>query len=74
MPELDEPSEISQAIEYLGGPRVLAKKLGITYQGVNKWNKKISAERARDIQVLSASKFTLQSLRPDLFPNEALQP
>jgi len=73
MPESDTPTVLSQAITFLGGTRGVAKKLNISYQAVDKWHTRISAERARDIQMLTKGKFTLKALRPDLFPEESLQ-
>jgi len=69
MSQSDKETVLSKAIKYLGGRRAVADELGITYQGVDKWSANLPAERARDLAKLSKGKFTLEQLRPDLFPD-----
>ena len=69
MSQSDKETVLSKAIKYLGGRRAVADELGITYQAVDKWSSNLPAERARDLATLSKAKFTLEQLRPDLFPD-----
>jgi len=73
MPKIDEaPTPIQRATEHVGGRQALAKKLGITYQAVEKWCRlnRIPADRVLAIELATDGYVSRYELRPDLYPRE----
>lgn len=64
-------SKIIEAIEYLGGINDAAKKLSYTRQWIWYFTKNIgympSINLCRKIEKVTKGKFTIKSLRPDIF-------
>lgn len=61
---------IERAVQAMGGRRLLAKKLGVTYQAVQKWElSKVPAERV--LAVEAATGVSRHDLRPDIYPRLA---
>lgn len=67
---------VSKAIELSGGVKELARKLGVTYQAVRKWEKalangqltRLPAERAVEIEAAIDGRVSRSEMRPDLWP------
>ena len=50
----------------------LAKKIGVTYQAVRKWERYgVPAERVLAIEAATGHRVSRHDLRPDLYPKEA---
>jgi DNA-binding transcriptional regulator YdaS (Cro superfamily) len=58
---------LSLAIKSAGGPKAVARKLGITHQAVIQW-KECPPHRVLEIERLSG--ISRSVLRPDLYPRE----
>jgi len=56
---------IQAAIDAAGGIRSLARAIGVTYQAIQSWKKRIPAERVLDIE--RATGIPREKLRPDLY-------
>jgi len=56
---------IKLAIDRAGGMRPLAKAIGVTYQAIQSWRKRIPAERVLDVE--HATGIPKEELRPDLY-------
>jgi DNA-binding transcriptional regulator YdaS (Cro superfamily) len=64
---------VSKAIESVG-LQELARRLGVTYQAVRKWERaRAPAERCHDIVAATQGAVTLHELRPDLWPEQEQQ-
>jgi DNA-binding transcriptional regulator YdaS (Cro superfamily) len=57
---------IERAIKKAGGQQVLADACGVKYQAVQKWLKRVPAERVLAIE--SATGISRHELRPDIYP------
>lgn len=62
-----------RAIEALGSSANLARSIGVTPQAVHAWDR-IPAERVLPIERATEGKVTRHELRPDLYPEEDVQP
>lgn len=71
--DLDEapPSAIDLAIGACGGLLPFSKLLGVSYQAVQKWRRKVPAERVLAIEAISG--VPRSELRPDLYPAELVR-
>jgi len=56
---------IKLAIDKAGGMRPLARAIGISYQAIQSWKKRIPAERVLDVE--RAIGISREQLRPDLY-------
>lgn len=56
---------VQRAIARAGGMRPLANAIGVTYQAIQAWRKRIPAERVFDVEL--ATGIPKEELRPDLF-------
>jgi DNA-binding transcriptional regulator YdaS (Cro superfamily) len=56
---------IEAAVTKAGGMRALARAIGVSYQAIQSWNKRIPAERVFDVE--RATGIAKEQLRPDLF-------
>jgi len=56
---------IRTAIEKAGGMRALARGIGVSYQAIQSWKKRIPAERVLDVE--RATGIPRDRLRPDLY-------
>lgn len=61
------------AIKEAGGPAIVGAALGISREAVQQW-RRCPAERAIQLERLTAGKFTRHQLRPDLYPLEEAVP
>jgi DNA-binding transcriptional regulator YdaS (Cro superfamily) len=66
-------SDVSQkviqvAIDKAGGMRPLARAIGISYQAIQSWKKRIPAERV--LAVERATGISREVLRPDLYSRQ----
>ena len=66
----DSTDALKRAIEAVGGPGILAGRLGITVQAVSQWEE---VPPLRVIAVERASGISRYELRPDLYPSEGLR-
>jgi DNA-binding transcriptional regulator YdaS (Cro superfamily) len=59
---------LEHAIQTVGGHRALARKIGVTYQAIQKWRAgRVPAERCAEIERATGGEVTRHDLRPDLF-------
>lgn len=59
---------IQIAIDYFRTKAALARAMGVTPMAVHQWTKRrIPAERAAEIVVITNGDLSLEQLRPDLF-------
>ena len=59
---------VTAAIQIAGGVTHLARKLGLSYQAVRKWEAgRVPAERCRAIEIATNGQVTRHELRPDIF-------
>jgi DNA-binding transcriptional regulator YdaS (Cro superfamily) len=56
---------IQAAIDKAGGMRPLARAIGVSYQAIQSWKKRIPAERVLDVE--RATGIPRDKLRPDLY-------
>jgi DNA-binding transcriptional regulator YdaS (Cro superfamily) len=63
---------VQRAVDAVGGQAVLAEKIGIKYQAVQKWLRtgRIPAERV--LAVEEATGVSRHELRPDLYPRDSV--
>jgi DNA-binding transcriptional regulator YdaS (Cro superfamily) len=61
----DTERAITLAIEKAGSMRALADAIGISYQAIQAWKKRIPAERVLDVE--RATGIRRERLRPDLY-------
>lgn len=54
-----------KAIAAAGGLSALARKIGVKYQTIQQWHKRIPAERVIDVE--RATGISREELRPDLY-------
>jgi DNA-binding transcriptional regulator YdaS (Cro superfamily) len=60
---------IERAVDAAGGQLALAKKLGVSYQAVQKWLRSgVPADRV--LAVESATGVSRHDLRPDIYPRD----
>jgi DNA-binding transcriptional regulator YdaS (Cro superfamily) len=62
----DHESPIDRAIRIVGGQRQLAQALGVTYQAVQKFRRRVPAERV--LQIEKTTGVSRHELRPDIYP------
>lgn len=61
---------VVRAVEAGGGQQAVAKKLGVSYQAVQKWlNSGVPADRV--LAVESATGVSRHELRPDIYPRDS---
>lgn len=70
MPDLS-PSPVDRAIEIAGGQRQLAQLIGVSYQAIQKFRRRVPAERVLAIE--AATGVSRHELRPDLYPIEQVE-
>ena len=66
------PDAAFEVAKYLvGGRKELAKRLGLSENGLNRWreNGQVSAEYALPVSEATGYQVTPHQLRPDLYPN-----
>ena len=61
---------LTEIERHFGGTPELAKALGIQRQAIYQWKTKIPELRAHQIDRLTAGRFTVRQMRPDLFLHE----
>lgn len=59
-------ADMDSFIEALGGHRAIALMLDIKVPSVYSWNGRIPKERCPDIERLTAARFTVEQMRPDV--------
>jgi DNA-binding transcriptional regulator YdaS (Cro superfamily) len=68
-PKFKRARPIDAAIDKAGGMRPLARAIGISFQAIQFWRKRIPAERVLDVE--RATGIPREELRPDLYAREA---
>lgn len=67
---MGEQTAIDRAIQALGSQQALADFFGVSKAAVNKWRKRVPAERVLGIEQATGGVVTRYQLRPDLYPRE----
>lgn len=67
---------LDKIISIIGGKAMIAKRFGISYQAVHKWQKKgrIPAKRVLEIVKMTGGKVTPYEVRPDVYPDPGWMP
>ena len=60
-------SALEKAVELCGSQAALARKVGVSPQAIQKWKKRVPAERVLDIEEATGGVVTRYDLRSDLY-------
>lgn len=63
----NEAMALARAIEIVGGPTKMARKLGVTPQAISQWDRAPSG-RVIQIEQATGGEVTREDLRPDMYP------
>ena len=68
-------NQITEIIEFLGGPVKAGTALGVTYQAVKKWEKnRVPAEQVLSVVRAVSGRVSPHELRPDIYPDPSWMP
>jgi DNA-binding transcriptional regulator YdaS (Cro superfamily) len=66
-------SPIDRAIRIAGGQRKLAQLIGVSYQAIQKFRRRVPAEQAIPIERATDGQVKRHQLRPDIYPPDEYQ-